>query len=411
MTTYDCYICCNTLPITHRKKINQIICPKCNFEFCLQCQTKYEKQECMNCHMEFKQKFIIEHLGKQFFDKVLKPKIIADLMIEQKESLKFVQPLVDWEREIRKQKKNARFGIHITIQDRPTIHNTINMNTIFPCPKQECRGFVENGICGVCKIQGCIRCREIQNENHICNVDTLQSIVALSRDSKPCPKCCAIIFKTEGCNHMFCTNCRTHFDWLSNKILKTSTNGHYLHLQRFSQDIVTRDIEPNQNESNDSGFSIYHDKISIDDINKEFVPNRLIQSLWIDTNSIRLAKRKLYNEPNIQTEHQMALQELQVKFLLNDINEDQWSKNVYQLMRKKTLCLLYAEVFNIYLQTVDNLQIQLTLPNPNITEVINNYIKLVCLSNDSFISITEEYGGPIHHFRNYNDDITDAPYV
>jgi hypothetical protein len=361
--------------------------------------------------MEFKQKFIIEHLGKPFFDKVLKPKIIADLMIEQKESLKFVQPLVEWEREIRKQKKNARFGINMTIQERPTILNTGNINTVFPCPKPECRGFVENGLCGICKISVCFRCREIQTDEHICNVETLQTIVALSKDSKPCPKCCAIIFKTEGCNHMFCTNCRTHFDWISNKILKTSTNGHYLHLQQFSNDVVTRDILNNNDECNDTGFSIYHDKISIDLINKEHTPIRLIHSLWTDTNSIRLAKRKLYNEPTIQVENQISLQELQVKYLLNDINDEQWSKYVYQLARKKTLGLLYAEVFNIYLETVDNLQSQLILNNPNIDQVTNNYKKLVTLCNDSFISIADEYGGIIHQFRNYDDDITNAPYI
>jgi len=409
MTNYECSICYNLLPTLIKKKNNGIKCPQCNNYFCLNCQQTYAKGDCMNCHMEFKQKFIIDYLGKSFFDKILKPKIIADIMIEQKESLKYVQPLVDWEREIRKQKKNARFGIQITIQDRPTLQSTINLNTIFHCPTHTCRGFVQNGICGVCKISACIRCREIQNDNHICNIDILQSILTLSRDSKPCPKCCAIISKTEGCNHMFCTNCRTHFDWISNKILKTSTNGHYLHLQQFSNDIVTRDLDSTNNECDD--YSIYHDKISIDHINKELLPNRLIQSLWIDSNSIRLAKRKLYNEPTIQTEYQMALQELQVKYLLNDINEEQWSKNVYQHMRKKTLYLLYAEVFNIYLQTVDNLQIQLTLPSPYINDVTNNYITLVNLCNNSFISIVEEYGGPTHKFRNYNDEIIDAAYI
>jgi len=358
--------------------------------------------------MEFTQKFIIEHLGKTFFNKILKPKLIADLMIEQKDTLKFVQPLVDWEREIRKQKKNARFGISTTIPERPTILNS-NMNSIFPCPQIECRGFVENSICGVCKISVCIRCREKQADEHICNIETLQSLSALCKDSKPCPKCCAIIYKTEGCNHMFCTNCRTHFDWITNKILKTSTNGHYLHLEQFSKDVAT--INTVENECNDSVFSIYSDKISVELINQNTVDTRLIQSLWIDSNSIRLAKRKLYNEPNLHIQAQISLQEQQVKYLLNDINEDQWSKNVYQHMRKKTLYLLYAEIFNIYLETVDNLQIQLTLPTPNIDEVTNNYIKLVHLCNDSFISIVEEYGGPIHRFRNYNDEITDPPYI
>ena len=114
MATYDCSICCNELPKILKKKPNGIVCPQCNNQFCLDCQRTYAKGDCMNCHMEFKSKFIIEHLGKVFIDKVVKPKIIVDLMVEQKEGLKYVQPLVDWERELRKQKKNAnRFCIRI----------------------------------------------------------------------------------------------------------------------------------------------------------------------------------------------------------------------------------------------------------------------------------------------------------
>jgi len=411
MTNFDCSICCNNKPIIYRNKTNVLKCPKCNIEFCIECQSIYARQECMNCHMEFTQKFIIDHLGKTFFNKILKPKLIADLMIEQKDTLKFVQPLVDWEREIRKQKKNARFGIMSTVQERPTILNTSNINTVFPCPKEECRGFVENGICGICKIVVCIRCREIQVDDHMCNIETLQSIVALSKDSKPCPRCCAIIYKTEGCNHMFCTNCRTHFDWVSNKILKTSTNGHYLHLEQFSSDVVTRDQHNIENDCIDSVFSIHHDKIPLDIINKENFPDRLIHCLWIDSNSIRLAKKKLYNEPTLHTENQIALQELQVKYLLNDITEEQWSKSVYQLTHKKTLYLLYAEIFNIYLQTVDNLQSQLIAPKPNIDEITTNYKKLVNLCNESFTSISDEYSCIKHQFRNYEDDICNPPYI
>ena len=411
MDTYDCSICCNELPKIIKKKPNGIECPQCNNQFCLNCQRTYAKGDCMNCHMEFKSKFIIEHLGKTFIDKVLKPKIIADLMVEQKEGLKYVQPLVEWERELRKQKKNARFGISITIPDRPSISKT-NINQIFPCPSTNCRGFVESGLCGVCHMDICVRCREIQKENHVCNVETLQSIAALSMDSKSCPKCCAIIHRTEGCNHMFCTNCRTHFDWVSGNILKTSTNGHYLHLQQFSQNVAIRQVANDENtDCNETGFSIFRDRISLDNIDKEKLPIELIHSLWIDSNSIRLAKRKLYNEPTIQAETAESLEELQVKYLLADINEEQWSRQVYQVVRKKTLGLLYAEVFNIYLETVDNLQTACVGPTPDIDSIVYNYTKLVELCNESFISIADEYGGVIHHFRDYCASINDAPFI
>jgi hypothetical protein len=408
---FECSICCSEFSKICKKKINFILCPQCNQIFCLDCQKKYSKSDCMNCHMEFKSKFLEERLGKSFIEKNIKPKIMSELMIEQKDTLKNVQPLVEWEREVRKQKKNARFGIPSTIPDRPSIQTITDLNQIFPCPGLNCRGFVAKGVCGICQIHVCLQCREIQAENHICNIDTLQSIAALAKDSKPCPKCCAIIYRTEGCNHMFCTNCRTHFDWIIGKILKTSTNGHYLHLQQFSQNVSIREIATDEISCDESRFSIYQHRISIDDIETDILPVELVHALWNDSNSIRLAKRKLYNEPTIQVDTAENLQELQVKYLLGDITEEHWSRQVYQIVRKKTLCLLYAEIFNIYLETVDNLQMQCVAKNPTLNEIIDNYKKLIELCNESFISIADEYGGSIHRFRGYEDNSNDAPFI
>merc|ERR1712167_168811 len=37
--------------------------------------------------------------------------------------------------------------------------------------------------------------------------------VVLPKGSKPCPKCDIATFKNKGCNHMFCTVCRTQWNW------------------------------------------------------------------------------------------------------------------------------------------------------------------------------------------------------
>lgn len=412
-THFECSICYSEVPKIHKKKNNCLECPQCNHLFCVDCQKQYAKAECINCHLTFKHRFIQELLGQSFIDKVIKPAIIAEIMVEQKQELKNVQPLVEWERELRKQKKNTRFGIPMTLPERPSVETTKNLNHIFPCPDSNCRGFIENGTCGVCNYAVCTMCREQKHENHVCCVETLQSIAALAQDSKPCPKCCAIIYRTDGCNHMFCTNCRTHFDWVSGKILKTSSNGHYLHLQQFSQNVATREIENvgDCSEENEGRFSIFHHRIALDDIDQESLPLNLIHALWMDSNSIRLAKRKLYNEQTIQETTRQNLQEQQVRYLLNDVSEDAWSKQVYQIIRKKNLSLLYAEVFNIYLETVDALQMACVAPHPDVDTIINNYNKLIELCNESFQSIADEYSGASHRFRDYNANMNDAPFT
>jgi hypothetical protein len=379
--------------------------------------------------MKFKQSFIVDHLGKKFMDSVIKPKIIEELMNEQKDTLKYVQSLVDWEKTVREQKKKLRFGIRMTVPERPTISTIKQKNMILPCPEKDCRGFVEGGVCGVCKVAVCVKCREKMTENHICKVEDIQSIAFLMGDSKPCPRCCAIIHRTQGCNHMYCTNCCTHFDWITLEVLKTSSNGHYVNLQRFSQNVPVRDHVGAGSEANctdDRGFSLYRDSVATDELDLNQLDKDLVHCLWDDSNAIRFVKRKKYNEQDIEMEVGDTLQELQVKYLLGDITEVQWSRQVYQQSVKKTLFLLYGNVLNIYLSTVDMFQRALTMPltrapanerehfSPNYVNqkhIFEQYTKLVELCNDSFNSIQEEYGGPMHHIRLPDEDFNAPAFI
>jgi len=99
----------------------------------------------------------------------------------------------------------------------------------FQCTKSECAGYVTNvgrpfGSCPVCESTHCIRCREAcpadKKEEHTCNPDTLASIEAITNDSKNCPGCGVVIFRTYGCDAMFCTKCHTGFNWVSGRVIR-----------------------------------------------------------------------------------------------------------------------------------------------------------------------------------------------
>jgi len=350
--------------------------------------------------MQFKKCF----LGKKFQDQIVKPKLIEELMTEQKATLKNVQPLADWEKQVREQHKQLRFGINIRVPERPTIHSN-NLATVFPCPVNGCRGFVEIGVCGLCKKKVCMMCHELSDGAvHHCKVEDLQSLALLSNDSRNCPKCCAVIFRTAGCDHMFCTNCHTHFNWKTMKILTTSTNGHYLHLQRFSENIPLRDT-PLATETTGGGsggctqeFSLYRDGVPLESVDQSKFETSLVHCLWTDSNAVRLVKRKKYHEPTITTKYAEQLQSLQIRYLLGEIDENSWKTQVYQKYQEKTLGILYGQVLDIYLATLEVLQRGLLNGVPS-DGVMSQYLQLVDLCNQSFDSIREEYGGVSHHIR------------
>lgn len=392
MSQFECSICYSQHKITQ-----QLICPTCETQFCRSCQVTYGKGDCMACHMVFKQSFLIAHLGKTFIEKVLKPKVIEELMVEQKTLLKVVQPLVDWEKEYREQKKQTRFGVRMTMRARPRITGTHNIGSpsnvfpsnVFPCPVTGCRGFIETGQCGTCHIKCCLACREQLSSKHVCQKENIQSIALLIKDSRPCPRCCVMIHKTEGCDHMFCTNCRTHFNWPDGKVLKTSSNGHYLHLQRFSDNIPLRECS-----FETEGFPLSRLTVTNIDAN-------LVNCLWDDSNSVRLIKLKKYQEQQVMVEYQQSLQDLQVKYLLGEIDEKVWSRGVYQHDTKKNHANLYGSILDLYLATIDVFQRTIGASQDMKTNdsVMTQYTTLVELCNQSFQSIQEEYGGALHHIR------------
>lgn len=408
-TENECDVCCNI--------INQsliIECPNCQLSFCKSCQRQYAKDICMKCHMKFQKKFLLEHMGQPFINNVIKPNLINELMKEQKETLKFVQPLVEWEKKVREQKKQLRFGIRMSVPERPKI-SKMNGNKIFPCPIQECRGFVENGICGLCNISVCVKCHEQMNDKHMCKQEDLMSIAMLSQDSKQCPRCYTNIYRTFGCNHMYCTNCQTHFDWVSLKIMPTSTNGHYLHLQKFADNIPTYTLHDSQQPDQQisattcdyQDFSLYHDLVNIENIDTNVIDPILVRCLWSDSNTIRMIKRQKYHKNTINQVTQDTFQDLQVKYLLNEITETSWRQSVYRQYNKKLLGFLYSDILDIYLSSVDRFQHMVSdNPTQDHNFVINQYELLVSLCNESFQNVQDEFGGPLHYIRHPNEDVT-----
>jgi len=363
--------------------------------------------------MIWKHSFMNVVLGSNFYDTFVKPKKIEELKNIEKEKLPGMQPLVDWEKKNREDKDKRRFGIEPESIPRPQL-SKIQLKQIFPCVSSICRGFVSAGVCGTCKIDVCILCRKKKESNHICNTDDVQSIAMIQHETKQCPRCTTYIFRTMGCNHMYCTNCQTHFDWVSGEILKTSSNGHYLGLQQFANDVVLiKDIDGKEMIHKDFSFSLMYPSVLYEKmILKIDLTSEIKQSLYEDANCIRLFKRKKLVENEMELEYKMKVEETGIKYLLNEITEQQWGRNLYILFKTKEKNSLMTDVFNMYLSSVDSFLNLLwdesgskEKNENNQLEIIKKYRKLVQLCNESLESIQKEYGGILYKFRQIDDDL------
>ena len=108
----------------------------------------------------------------------------------------------------------------------------ISKKYICPCPNSEveCRGLIDSKSysCGICNTVVCNKCRSITTDEHVCNLEDVESIKMLKKNTKPCPSCATPIFKMSGCDQMWCTNCKTPFSWTKGVIENGSIhNPHY----------------------------------------------------------------------------------------------------------------------------------------------------------------------------------------
>jgi hypothetical protein len=105
------------------------------------------------------------------------------------------------------------------------------------CPSEECKGYIKVGDsrCMLCEAEVCSECESAKDVDHVCDAVTIASVKAIRKQTRQCPRCSIPIYKTEGCDQMFCVECHTSFSWKTGEIVKegeTLHNPHYYDWQR-----------------------------------------------------------------------------------------------------------------------------------------------------------------------------------
>ena len=84
------------------------------------------------------------------------------------------------------------------------------------CPEVACKKKLINNKCNKCKNKYCPKCNGLEHLGQ-CDQKILKNkihtILAGEQDVQKCQNCKTMIFRSGGCDNMFCWNCSTYIDW------------------------------------------------------------------------------------------------------------------------------------------------------------------------------------------------------
>lgn len=367
----ECSICIEKYNNSNHKKIQ---CMYCETETCQACLKTYlldqSTPHCMNtnCGREWTRHFLYLHFPQTFLNKEYKIHRENVLFEQERALLVETQPYV--ENEIKKEKcEKEMHEIRKTILELTEQYNKVakelynSKNMVVErqqftrtCPENECKGFLsQSWKCGICEKWFCKDCHQCKGntrtEEHVCNPTDLLTVQLLETNTKTCPKCNIGIFKIEGCNQMFCTNCNTAFDWTTRRIVNGNIhNPHYFdwmqkqrdnNMQRETMNCRNREIR------NSTLRKINAYIQNINGINEEKETNLILKIGAIFRNLMHIRMVVL---PTYQFNYVEKNRYLRIKYMRNKIPLNEF-KTLIQKNEKKFK--KYEELHNVYQLLID----------------------------------------------------------
>lgn len=216
--------------------------------------------------------------------------------------------------------------------------NGMLANIMRQCPVATCNGhfMVGDYQCGTCKLMICKSCGEIETESHICDPTVIESLAAIQKMAKHCPKCGVSIEKIDGCDQMFCTDCKTAFDWVTLKVINSGIeNPHYFEWIRSLNEELPREV----NDIPCGGLPSYQDVIRA---NEAILKNAGIdrKSGIYNLNSMTLVSFQIFVDEIHETIIPSLLREkdntdLRIRFMCGDIDKSTFTTSIFKRHNKR----------------------------------------------------------------------------
>jgi hypothetical protein len=244
------------------------------------------------------------------------------------------------------------------------------------CPASDCRGFLNaQWRCGMCKSQTCSKCHAILADAldaHVCEEDDVKTAEMLMNDTKSCPKCATPIFKVDGCDQIWCTQCHVAFSWHTGQIETGRIhNPHYYeYLRRKNGGTVAREMGdipcgglPTVYETTQFLNAVYKGTKPEDVYHKTRITSVVVVA---DTILRDLIPAYVYDA----TRNIDANRDLRVAYLCNELDKIELKKTLRRREKTRLKHTDLAHVLNAFVLVVADILQNMTVPDAMTDEIM-----------------------------------------
>lgn len=444
----SCEVCCDDFNRSSRSKI---ICPYCPFSACSGCSERYllettQDAHCMSCRKSWSREILVNNFTQKFVSRDYKNRRESLLLEREKSLMPATQPYVELERKVRQAAKQiahltrivnehtikltaisalqlaplaVEYGFnnefdaivlrHKLMQDQRKVINDVALDIqhlewyqnqvinrlhggqvehekrqfVRACPASDCRGFLSSAWkCGMCDNWSCPECHEVKGKDkeapHTCDPNSVETAKLLAKDSRNCPKCASMIFKIDGCDQMYCTQCHTAFSWRTGRVeLGTIHNPHYYeyHRQRGT-------LQRNPGDVPCGGFPDWHFVARICPRTHIFHPR--IAAAHRTHAHCQWAVMPRYTTGNLEN------RDLRIKFMIGDINEDEFKRKIQQRDKARQRKGEINQVLEMYTTVLGDL-FQAFVSNSRASELVESLDELRNHFNTTMQTVSNRY--------------------
>jgi hypothetical protein len=229
-----CGVCCDQY---NKSTKSEIACcfDDCKYSACKECVRTYlinttNEPHCMKCRKKWDLEFLKSKLNASFMQTEYREHRAISKMSEH-----YANAI------IYNNQKKAEAEIRVKTQKIDELHTEVNKiykeigeirnnpalvlkkggeerrKFVMPCQYEGCRGMLSSSYkCELCEKFTCPQCFgaiDGEKDDHRCVQEDIDTAEELRRNTKPCPQCGTRISKIDGCDQMWCVECKTAFSW------------------------------------------------------------------------------------------------------------------------------------------------------------------------------------------------------